>query len=206
MKSLIKIGLITSLISATAMAESGFLFGFEGNYNFKSQTDFKYSNTTSKVKFDDKKYGLIGLKLGYDFGLVRTYAGYYFICKKIDAKIETDGHGDLSFKHKKYILGIDFTPSITDNIKLVVGGYGGLEQMTYKANGKFSGGYISEKSNLNSTVVGGKVGSIVSSAIFNPNLNNAELEFGIKGDYAKFSKYEAKHSSVGAYVALNIKF
>ena len=144
--------------------------------------------------------------IGYDFGLVRTYAGYYFICKRIDAKIETGGQGYLSFKHKKYVLGIDFTPSIADNIKLVVGGYGSLEQMTYKANGRLSSVYINEKGDLNGAVVGGKVGSIINTAIFNPDLNNAELEFGIKGDYAKFNKHEAKHSSVGAYVGMNIKF
>ena len=207
MKKLVAISLAGSLFATNALASSWFL-GFESERNFKSTTEFKYANNALNTKIDDKTYDLVGIKFGYDFDFARIYYGHYAICKSIDAKIEVDGDARYKFKHKKQVLGIDFTPSINDKIKLVFGGYGGLKEMKFKADTKIKGKDTNENTTLRGAVFGGKIGTIINLGVFysDPEARRVEIELGAKADYSNFNKYDAKHSSVGVYTAINYKF
>lgn len=191
MKSmLVKAALATSLVASFACAEGAFI-GFEAGYD-------KSSLKETDVKFKDGRFGL-GVKGGYDFGMFRAYGEYIYKFKAKDDVVDEDGTFEVSWKNHNFLIGGDFTPSLTDNFKLALGAYTGVSKMNVKVQEENE----SEKLSFTGWVIGAKIGGI-----YEVNQNN-EIEFGFKTDYTKYKEKEdtkLKATNTGLYLGYNFKF
>ena len=182
--------LALSLASSFALAEGGFA-GVEGGYDFNSKL-------TGGLK-DNRPN--IGIKGGYDFDIARVYGGYFYHAK---AK---DSHGsivDAKWTNHKFVVGGDYTPTITEDWKLIAGLYTGLSTINFNAyNNK---GAVIEMYDV--TKVGWLLGAKVGGE-YSFDKNNA-LEFGIKADRSWYSTDEdldnLKSTDIGAYLGYTYKF
>lgn len=181
--------LALSLASSFALAEGGFA-GVEGGYDFNSKL-------TGGLK-DNRPN--IGIKGGYDFDIARVYGGYFYHAK---AK---DSHGsivDAKWTNHKFVVGGDYTPTITEDWKLIAGLYTGLSTINFNAYN--NRGTIIEMYDV--TKVGWLLGAKVGGE-YSFDKNNA-LEFGLKTDKAWYpSAYnlDFKSTDVGAYLGYTYKF
>lgn len=103
----------------------------------------------------------------------------------------------------RYILGYDFTPSITDSFRGVLGLYAGYT--TLKAKYNFFG--VTENINYGGVVCGAKVG-----AMYEINANN-EFELGLKYEGMNLEntttlafKSEVKPTNLHLYVGYAYRF
>nr|WP_258033056.1 autotransporter domain-containing protein [Campylobacter concisus] len=109
----------------------------------------------------------------------------------------------MKWSTHKFIVGADYTPELTKDIKLVLGGYTGYSKLKMDVFDIHDG---SEKANTNGWILGARIG-----AEYSINKNNA-VEFGIKADRTKYSsiaKYDnakIKETNVGLYLGYTYKF
>lgn len=203
----LKISLVASMVYSFALAD-GLFTGIESDYSFQSNLKVKYNNAgdTGIIKYKKAQAG-IGLKAGYDFDRYRVYSSYIY-----DFQASKDMSYDPDYTVKwlthKFILGADYTPSITDNFKLAVGPYGGYSRLKVKINDIT--GY-SDKDSKNGWLIGTKIGGIYSFD------KNNELEIGFKADrtnYGKMAEFDSeefnadnvKEINYGLYLGYNYKF
>lgn len=181
MKKILVASLVTATLSSVAMAEGAFV-GVGADYSLS--TKLKLDNFSKDIK---KAQPGLSLKGGYDFGSFRTYGQYDYRLKfKKDVN-------NIKFKYHshRFVVGADFTPSLSDSFKLAVGAYTGLAKPTLSTDGRSS-------SSATGWIVGAKVGGL-----YEINKNN-EIDFGFKFDTTKFK--DARETSPAIYVGYNFKF
>ncbi|WP_258058564.1 porin family protein [Campylobacter hyointestinalis] len=128
--STLKICLVASMVCSFALAEGAFI-GVESDYSFKSNLKMKY-NDGEKETFKKAQTG-IGIKGGYDFDMYRVYGSYVYDFQTSKTIVDEDGDSSkLKWLTHKFIVGADYTPSITDNFKLAVGPYTGYSRLKFK--------------------------------------------------------------------------
>ncbi|AII14852.1 outer membrane beta-barrel domain protein [Campylobacter iguaniorum] len=201
-----KVLLVSALASSAALAEGAFV-GLEGGFNqSKVSLDSELSDT-----FSDPKDGAFefGLKAGQDFGSFRVWGGYSYRTKASEDYSFAGPGGnidvEMSWKSHNFLVGADYTPSITESFKAVLGAYTGLAitKAEIKGNGKVLGYDFSE--NGSETSAGAVVG-VRLGGIYEIDKSN-EIEFGVKSDYTKTGIDGIdKATSYGAYVGYNYKF
>lgn len=195
--STLKICLVASMVCSFALADGAFI-GVESDYSFKSNLKMKF-NDGGKDTFKKAQAG-IGIKGGYDFDMYRVYGSYVYDFQTSKTIVDEDGDSlKLKWLTHKFIVGADYTPSITDNFKLAVGPYTGYSRLKLKDS-------EGTKVNTNGWIIGAKLGGIYSID------KNNELEFGFKTDitdYKKVSKIDlkdVKETNYGLYIGYNYKF
>lgn len=190
---LVKSSLILALVSSVALAQGAFVSG-EGDYSFNSKIKTKNIASSEKNNFKKGHYGL-GFYGGYDFDNYRAYGGYYY-----DFKARKNaGESDAKWSKHKFLGGVDYTPSITENFKAVLGGYTGLGYLSVRE--RFNN--ETSKKNFKGLLVGAKAGGIYSF-----DEHNA-IEFGLKADktfYKKNSGAQLRDTTIGIYTGYTYKF
>lgn len=203
-----KVLVATALVGNVAMA--GAFVGVEGG------GIATWVNADNSVLNPETKSFVLGLKGGYDFGKYRVWGGYNYKANAEDTwKLvgRDNGTGQQSYvvsafnwKAHDVIVGAEFTPSLTRNFQVLLGGYtgisftsGDLKLDTVSVNY----GEIHKAGSKTGTgiVLGGKVGGIYA---FNAN---HEIEFGIKAEYqtSGVSQFDSA-TSQGGYIGYNYKF
>ena len=206
MKSvLLKAVVATSLVASFACADGAFV-GFETGYS-KSSLKYKWSgdnpDDSESLKFKGGAFGL-GVKGGYDFGMFRAYGEYIYKFKAKDDIVYEDGDTEkVSWKSHNFLIGGDFTPSLTNNFKLALGAYTGVSKIKVKSEDSDGDDTLSKTG----WIIGGKIGGI-----YEINQNN-EVEFGVKTDYTKYKKEtdedgtgKLSATNTGFYLGYNYKF
>ncbi|MDA3054524.1 MULTISPECIES: hypothetical protein [unclassified Campylobacter] len=196
MKSnLAKIFLATSLACACSFADEGAFIGIGGGYNFAGDVD-----VSGVGSLDSVKQGVISVKGGYDFGDFRAYSQYNYNTKYSEEVYMEDtllAKGELS--GHELLVGADYTPALSSNLKLAVGPYMGLSLLKVS----LSDGEFSDSQTQKGFIIGGHVGLIIDSEI-------GQFEAGIKADkswhngtsdWPDFDK-----STFGGYAGYNYKF
>ena len=194
----LKVALDLSLANAAALAQGAFI-GIEKDCSFNSKLTAKSDNGKSKVK---KARPGIGLKAGYDFDSFKVYGAYIY---DFQAKKSLGDEDDTVIKWSthKFLVGADYTPELTKDIKLVFGGYTGYSKLKMDVFDTHDG---SEKANTNGWILGARIGTEYSI-----NKNNA-VEFGLKADrtkccsIAKYDNTKIKETNVGLYLGYTYKF
>jgi hypothetical protein len=194
-----KVALGLSLTCALAMAEGAFV-GFEGDYSFSSKLKVKNNNDSGQsIK---KTQSGLGIKVGYDFDIARVYGAYVYDFQAKKSLNNEDGTV-VKWNTHKFIVGADYTPTVAQDFKLILGGYTGYSKLKLNVFDTTDG---TEKGNTNGWLIGAKIGGEYSL-----DANNA-IEFGLKADrtnYAKISKLELKdikETNVGLYLGYTYKF
>ena len=97
-----------------------------------------------------KKLNLgIGLKAGYDFDSFRVYGAYIYDFQAKKSLGDEDGTV-IKWSTYKFIVGADYTPELTKDIKLVFGRYTGFSKLKLDVFDTHDG---SEKANTNSWIL-----------------------------------------------------
>ena len=188
-----KVALGLSLTCAFAMAEGTFV-GFDGDYSFGS-----------KLKGDGDfirkaQFGL-GIKGGYDFDMFRIYGAYVYDFNAKKSSIDEDDKPiTIKWNTHKFLVGTDYTPSITQDFKFILGAYTGYSKLKAKTNAELNGVRETEKTSANGLLIGAKIGGEYSL-----DANNA-IEFGFKADKTKYRKIDIKETNAGLYLGYNYKF
>ena len=120
--------------------------------------------------------------------------------------------GEFGWQTNNIFLGVNYTPSLSDEFKLSLGVYTGLSIVKGEFNGDAqftvqnrSGTYIHTFRDKSITRVGSILGGNLG-AIYEVNKNN-EIEFGVKGDYQTTNITEYDNIiNYGLYVGYNYKF
>jgi hypothetical protein len=193
--SFLKASIIACAVCSFAMAEEAFI-GYEGGYSFASNWKEKAADGESgrvrKGQFNS------GVKAGYDFDNFRAY-GAYFYSFQTKKQVDNDTDDKFTVKWKKHSLlaGVDYTPSITKNIKLVAGGYTGVSRLTITRDD------VNARFYDTGLVLGAKFG-----AAYLLDQNNI-LEAGMKTDYTFYKADDVsriRESNIGLYVGYTYKF
>ena len=197
---LAKLILASSLVASCACAEGVFV-GVVGGYNFMTKIEVDETDLSLK-----DKNAFLGLKGGYDFGAWRAYGQYNYNLKF--SKDYLDDMGDTwtaEYTGHEFLVGADWTPSISENFKLAVGPYFGYSLIKVKDIEKSTSDYASATEG--GFILGGKVGVIADTSV-------GEFEAGIKADRAWFNEkeydniifYQTDKTTVGLYLGYNFKF
>lgn len=197
MKNFILKGLIiSSLVASSALAGGGFV-GVEGGF-------LKSSIKVDEDKIKDKA-PYLGLKGGYDFDSFMVYTAYNYNLKSSHGIIdpEPDEEGKINWTTHKFLVGADYTPSITDSFKLSLGAYAGLGVTHIKGKGKERNVSVSESFSRSGFLYGTKFGGIYSLDEHN------KIEFGAK--YDQFAAKDGdndklKFRNLGLYLGYIYKF
>lgn len=192
---LAKLILASSLVASFAFAEGAFV-GVVGGYNFMTKIEVDETNLSIK-----DKNAFLGVKGGYDFGAWRAYGQYNYNLKFSKDYFYAGYESTVEFKGHEFLVGADWTPSISENLKLAVGPYLGYARFKFEDSEKGGPGYVS--GNGDGFILGGKVGIIADS-------NVGEFEIGVKADKTWFGEteylYEMDKTTVGLYIGYNFKF
>ena len=193
--SFLKASIIACAVCSFAMAEGGFI-GYEGGYSFASKWKEKVadgeSGTVRKGQFNS------GIKAGYDFDSFRAYGAYFYSFQtKKQVDNDTDDKFNVKWKKHSLLAGVDYTPSITKDIKLVAGGYTGVSRLMITRDD------VNKKFYDTGLVLGAKFG-----AEYLLDENNI-LEAGMKTDYTFYKADDVskvRESNIGLYVGYTYKF
>ena len=126
--SFLKASIIACAVCSFAMAEGAFI-GYEGGYSFasnwKEKTTDGESGSVRKGQFNS------GVKAGYDFDSFRAYGAYFYSFQtKKQINNDTDDKFNVKWKKHSLLAGVDYTPSITKDIKLILAYQDFLSQET----------------------------------------------------------------------------
>ena len=193
--SFLKASIIACAVCSFAMAEEAFI-GYQGGYSFASKWKEKAadgeSGTVRKGQFNN------GVKAGYGFDSFRAYGAYFYSFQtKKQVNNDTDDKFNVKWKKHSLLAGVDYTPSITEDIKLVAGGYTGVSRHTITRDD------VNKKFYDTGLVLGAKFG-----AEYLLDENNI-LEAGMKTDYTFYKADDVskvRESNIGLYVGYTYKF
>ena len=206
----------TAILSSSAAAQGGFV-GVEGALlQSQLKLDYPFSNLLDDPKDTSME---LGLKGGYDFDTFRILGGYSYRSQgsqKYNLRSGNDFNdfidGEFSWQTNNIFLGVNYTPSLSNNFKLSLGAYTGLSivkgeftgQAQFTAqnrNGTYRREYSDNSVTKVGSILGGKLGAIYEV------VENNEIEFGIKGDYQTTNITEYNNIiNYGLYVGYNYKF
>ena len=202
----------TAILSSSAAAQGGFV-GVEGALlQSQLKLDYPFSNLLDDPKDTSME---LGLKAGYDFDTFRILGGYSYRSQgsqKYNLRSGNDFNdfidGEFSWQTNNIFLGVNYTPSLSNNFKLSLGAYTGLsivkgefngQAESLNASGPYTLGYHSKSG------VGNLFGAQLRG-IYEVDRNN-KIEFGIKGDYQTTTIHEYNNiRNYGLYVGYNLKF
>ena len=139
-----------------------------------------------------------GVKAGYDFDSFRAYGAYFYSFQtKKQVDNDTDDKFNVKWKKHSLLAGVDYTQSITKDIKLVAGGYTGVSRLMITRDD------VNKKFYDTGLVLGAKFG-----AEYLLDENNI-LEAGMKTDYTFYKADDVskvRESNIGLYVGYTYKF
>ena len=192
--SFLKASIIACAVCSFAMAEGAFI-GYEGGYSFASNVKLSEANDGARLR---KGQFNSGVKAGYDFDSFRAYGAYFYSFQtKKQINNDTDDKFNVKWKKHSLLAGVDYTPSITKDIKLVAGGYTGVSRLSITRDD------VNKKFYDTGFVLGAKFG-----AEYLLDQNNI-LEAGIKTDYTFYKADDVsrvRESNIGLYVGYTYKF
>ena len=165
--SFLKASIIACAVCSFAMAEGAFI-GYEGGYSFASNVKLSEANDGARLR---KGQFNSGIKAGYDFDSFRAYGAYFYSFQTKKQIEDDDDRFTVKWKKHSLLAGVDYTPSITEDIKLVAGGYTGVSRLLISRDDE------NKKFYDTGFVLGAKFG-----AEYLLDQNNI-LEAGIKTDY-----------------------
>ncbi len=211
MTNIVKFGtkvLVASALMSSAVLAEGTFVGVEGAF-VQSKVNL---DSDANEFFSNPKDGAFefGFKAGQDFGDYRLWAGYFYRTKASE-KYSFSGPGgyvnaEINWKSHNFVVGADYTPSITENFKALLGAYTGLAitKSEIKGDASLASGY--EFSDSGSETDAGALIGLRLGGIYLIDQSN-ELEFGVKTDYTKTGIDGADDAtSYGVYVGYNYKF
>ena len=191
--SFLKASMIACAVCSFAMAEGAFI-GYEGGYSFASNVKLSEANDGARLR---KGQFNSGVKAGYDFDSFRAYGAYFYSFQTKRQIEDDDDRFTVKWKKHSLLAGVDYTPSITENIKLVAGGYTGVSRLAITRDD------VNKKFYDTGFVLGAKFG-----AEYLLDQNNI-LEAGIKTDYTFYKADDVsrvRESNIGLYVGYTYKF
>ena len=192
--SFLKASMIACAVCSFAMAEGAFI-GYEGGYSFASNVKLSEANDGARLR---KGQFNSGVKAGYDFDSFRAYGAYFYSFQtKKQINNDTDDKFNVKWKKHSLLAGVDYTPSITKDIKLVAGGYTGVSRLSITRDD------VNKKFYDTGFVLGAKFG-----AEYLLDQNNI-LEAGMKTDYTFYKADDVsrvRESNIGLYVGYTYKF
>ncbi|MGP1485970.1 MAG: outer membrane beta-barrel protein [Campylobacter sp.] len=169
------IGLVAT--GSVALAEGAFM-GVEGAYAFISK--LKYTSSAKDSQ------SAIGAKAGYDFDMFRAYGSYHYAFEAKDRGVKWNSH--------KFLLNADYTPTLADNLKLILGGYTGISALKIKTTNNDSGSDM---------VFGLRLG--IECGLD----SKSAIEAGFKADKTKYDVDHGEYlteKNTGFYLGYNYKF
>ena len=191
--SFFKASIIACAVCSFAMAEGAFI-GYEGGYSFASNVKLSEANDGARLR---KGQFNSGVKAGYDFDSFRAYGAYFYSFQTKKQIEDDDDRFTVKWKKHSLLAGVDYTPSITKDIKLVAGGYTGVSRLSITRDD------VNKKFYDTGFVLGAKFG-----AEYLLDQNNI-LEAGIKTDYTFYKADDVsrvRESNIGLYVGYTYKF
>ena len=191
--SFLKASMIACAVCSFAMAEGAFI-GYEGGYSFASNVKLSEANDGARLR---KGQFNSGVKAGYDFDSFRAYGAYFYSFQTKKQVEDDDDRFTVKWKKHSLLAGVDYTPSITKDIKLVAGGYTGVSRLTITRDD------VNKKFYDTGFVLGAKFG-----AEYLLDQNNI-LEAGIKTDYTFYKADDVsrvRESNIGLYIGYTYKF
>ena len=217
-----KSNLIAKLVLASSLAVSlacseGLFVGAQGDYNFKSKQKLTATDTLGSLSetMSSGQFGL-GIKGGYDFNNYKIYTQYVYSPETDDSKTIAGEKFTLKWSSHDLVVGGDYTPKVTKNIKALVGGFIGVSMANFKYEDFYtSADRINIDVSLPAFIFGIKLGGI-----YDINKNSA-VDFGLKfsqanyqqykmedytGGVRDYEKFELKRTNTGLFVGYNYKF
>ena len=191
--SFLKASMIACAVCSFAMAEGAFI-GYEGGYSFASNVKLSEANDGARLR---KGQFNSGIKAGYDFDNFRAYGAYFYSFQTKKQIEDDDDRFTVKWKKHSLLAGADYTPSITEDIKLVLGGYTGVSRLLISRDD------TDHKFYDTGFVLGAKFG-----AEYLLDQNNI-LEAGMKTDYTFYKADDVsrvRESNIGLYVGYTYKF
>ena len=191
--SFLKASIIACAVCSFAMAEGAFI-GYEGGYSFASNVKLSEANDGARLR---KGQFNSGVKAGYDFDSFRAYGAYFYSFQTKKQIENDDDRFTVKWKKHSLLAGADYTPSITEDIKLVLGGYTGVSRLLISRDD------TDHKFYDTGFVLGAKFG-----AEYLLDQNNI-LEAGMKTDYTFYKADDVskvRESNIGLYVGYTYKF
>ena len=191
--SFLKASMIACAVCSFAMAEGAFI-GYEGGYSFASNVKLSEANDGARLR---KGQFNSGVKAGYDFDSFGAYGAYFYSFQTKKQIEDDDDRFTVKWKKHSLLAGVDYTPSITEDIKLVAGGYTGVSRLAITRDD------VNKKFYDTGFVLGAKFG-----AEYLLDQNNI-LEAGIKTDYTFYKADDVsrvRESNIGLYVGYTYKF
>ena len=191
--SFLKASMIACAVCSFAMAEGAFI-GYEGGYSFASNVKLSEANDGARLR---KGQFNSGVKAGYDFDSFRAYGAYFYSFQTKKQIEDDDDRFTVKWKKHSLLAGVDYTPSITKDIKLVAGGYTGVSRLSITRDD------VNKKFYDTGFVLGAKFG-----AEYLLDQNNI-LEAGIKTDYTFYKADDVsrvRESNIGLCVGYTYKF
>ena len=191
--SFLKASMIACAVCSFAMAEGAFI-GYEGGYSFASNVKLSEANDGARLR---KGQFNSGVKAGYDFDSFRAYGAYFYSFQTKKQIEDDDDRFTVKWKKHSLLAGVDYTPSITKDIKLVAGGYTGVSRLSITRDD------VNKKFYDTGFVLGAKFG-----AEYLLDQNNI-LEAGMKTDYTFYKADDVskvRESNIGLYVGYTYKF
>lgn len=197
MKFLNKLSIVSGLfivvfgINVLANESQGFFLGADAGYG--------------KTKVQEKEFGIdvkdnvsnLGLRAGYRLSPEhRAYIAYYYQSKIKDTgsvNVVDSGQsiGGISVETKyrahRAAIGYDFTPTIDENIRGVLGVYGGYSFLRANTKSNFFGDVFSLPSAFDGFMYGTKIGLLYEIA-------KAEVELGVKLEQIRYKTRDLKLS------------
>ncbi|MEE3744839.1 hypothetical protein [Campylobacter porcelli] len=213
MTNIVKFGAVvvaaTAILSSNAVAQGGFI-GIEGAL---LQSQVALDEIYPSIIDDPKDTSVeLGFKGGYDFDTFRIWGGLSLRTTGSQKYNLSDGvnfiDGEVSWQTYNFLVGINYTPSLSDNFKLSLGAYTGISFVKGEFSGQAqytSGIYTYTLDNSSTTGTGALIGLKIGG-IYEVVKNN-EIEFGVKGDYQTTGIDEFDNIlNYGIYVGYNYKF
>ncbi len=197
MKFLNKLSIVLGLfivvfgINVLANESQGFFLGADAGYG---KTKFQQDDFAINVR---NNVSNLGLRAGYRLSPKhRAYIGYYHQSKiKDTGKVPVTVAGNLidnisvetKYRAHRVIAGYDFTPILVENIRGVLGVYGGYSFLRANTESNFFGDVFSLPSAFDGFMYGTKIGLLYEIA-------KAEVELGVKLEQIRYKTRDLKLS------------
>lgn len=150
--------------------------------------------------------GFIGVQGGYDFGNFKAYGGYFYGLKADYSRSDAAKSEEVEQKTHDFVVGGDFTPTISSGLKFVLGAYTGVSVLDIDAKEQTP----AYKASVSDSVAGWLLGAKLGLA-YEFDANN-EVEVGFKASKAWYdgdtSDYlnDIDGTRYGAYAGYSYKF
>lgn len=148
----------------------------------------------------------LGIKGGYDFDDYRVYGGYYYQTKSKYSFSNKDIDANVKWTEHNFLIGIDYTPHITDNVKLIAGVNAGLGVLNVDINTKTTTNNSIHYGKYKDTSVGYVLGLGLGGAYEIDDNNEIEAGFKFTANGYKLDGDRNLFHNYGAYIAYNYKF